>query len=89
MVNQADCDGMCETAALTLLYAGGPVSALIGVFFGGVFFAWPLDVTLWVVVGFLLGRGRGPMRNPPGAALAVLALALAYGLVLSRLVEIA
>jgi hypothetical protein len=73
-----------------LLYAGGPVSAVFGVFTESVVVAWPLDIMLWVVLGFTIARwsearGRGPL----GIALAVLLIALALGLVLSQLVELA
>lgn len=90
MTNQSDCTDSCETLGLTLLYAGGPISAALGVFFGGVWVAWPLEVTLWVILGFLSARwaesrGRGVL----GVALVILILALIYGLVLSQFVEIA
>ena len=90
LTNQADCSGGCETLALTLLYAGGPISAALGVVFGGVWLAWPLEVTLWVALGFLAARwadrrGRGVL----GVALIMILIALAYGLVLSLFVEIA
>jgi len=88
--NQSDCTGACETLGLTLLYAGGPISAALGVFFGGVWVAWPLEVTLWVTLGFLSAkwaekRGRGVL----GVALIIVIVALIYGLVLSQFVEIA
>ena len=88
--NQTDCTGACETLGLTLLYAGGPISAALGVAFGGLWLAWPLEVTLWVIVGFLSARwaerrGRGVL----GVALVILIVALVYGLVLSQFVEIA
>lgn len=85
-----DCQGVCEATALTLLYAGGPLSALLGVVFGGVWLAWPLEVTLWVVIGFLTARvaARRSVRVL-AAAMVVLAVALVYGLVLSSLVELA
>lgn len=84
------CEGLCETAALTMLYAGGPISAAFGVFFGGVVVAWPLEVTLWVVLGFASARwaerrGRGVL----GVDLVLVAIALVYGLVLSQFVELA
>jgi hypothetical protein len=90
LTNQTDCTGACETLGLTLLYAGGPISAALGVIFGGVWVAWPLEVTLWVVLGFLTARwaeqrGRGVL----GVALVILIIALIYGLVLSQFVEIA
>ena len=89
-VNDTACDGWCETFGLTLLYAGLPVSAAIGVGFGDLVLAWPLDITFWVVLGFLLARysdNRG--RAVLGVALLGILLALAYGLVLSWFVEIA
>ncbi len=84
------CEGGCETAALTLLYAGGPIGGAMGVIFEGVFVVWPLEITLWVVIGFLLARradrtGTGVLR----LSLIVVLSALIYGLVLSRMVEIA
>lgn len=87
--NQGSCSGACETTALTALYAGGPLSAVLGVAFGGVWLAWPLDVTLWVVIGFAAARfadrrRTGVMRP----VLIIVAVALAYGLVLSQFVEI-
>lgn len=90
LVNDVGCEAGCENLAVTLLYAGLPVSAAIGVSFGDLLLAWPLDITFWVVVGFLLARftdNRG--RNVLGAVLIVVVLALGYGLVLSLFVEIA
>lgn len=90
LVTQETCTGLCETLGLTALYAGGPVSAAVGVLTDSLLVAWPLDVTLWVVLGFSVARwaqnhGRGVM----GVALIVLILALGYGLALSLLVEVA
>ena len=89
LTGRPDCVGVCETAGLTLLYAGGPVSALFSVVFGGVFVAWPLEVTLWVVLGFV-SAGVADRRQIPvsGVALMVVVAALIYGLVLSQFVEI-
>jgi hypothetical protein len=89
-VNRDVCTGVCETLGLTLLYAGGPVSALIGIFTDSVIVAWPLDLILWVVLGFGVARfaqNRG--IKPWGPLLVLLAFFLAYGLVLSQLVELA
>ncbi len=90
LANSDSCEGLCQTLGLTLLYAGGPLSALLGVVFGGLWVAWPLDVTLWVVAGFTAAnwaerRSRGVL----GVVLAILILVLLYGLVLSQFVEIA
>lgn len=90
LTNSDTCEGVCQTLALTLLYAGGPISAAIGVFFGGVWVAWPLEITLWVVVGFLFARwAERRSRGVLGVALVIILLALIYGLVLSQFVEIA
>lgn len=89
-MNDTTCRGICETLGFTLLYAGLPVSAVLGVVFGELVVAWPLDMTLWVVIGFLLARftdNRG--RSVLGAVLVAELVALGYGLVLSRFVEIA
>ena len=90
LVNQNSCKGLCETVGLTALYAGGPVSAAFGILTDSVVVAWPLDVTLWVVLGFTSARWAGNHDKPPLAvAMVVLAIALAYGLVLSQFVELA
>ena len=88
--NGDSCDGACQTMALTLLYAGGPLSAAMGGFFGGVWVAWPLEVTLWVVVGFASARWTERRRKGVlGVALVIILVSLAYGLVLSQFVELA
>jgi hypothetical protein len=90
LVNDPGCVGLCQDLGFTLLYAGIPISAVFGVVFGDLVVAWPLDITLWVVTGFLLARHadhRG--RNVLGLALLAVIVALLYGLVLSRFVEIA
>ncbi len=84
------CTGACETAALTLLYAGGPIGAIVCVIFEGLYLLWPLEITLWVVIGFLIARradrtGSGVL----GPSLVVVVVAIAFGLVLSSLVEMA
>ena len=89
LINRDQCSGACEIVGLTVLYAGGPVSALVGIFTDTVVVAWPLDVTLWVVLGFGLARWAGNRdRRPLGPALVVLILFVAYGLVLSQFVEL-
>ncbi len=90
LVNGESCEGLCQTLGLTLLYAGGPLSAVLGVAFGGLWLAWPLDVTLWVVLGFASARwAERRSRGVIGVALVLILLALIYGLVLSQFVEIA
>jgi hypothetical protein len=89
MINRAVCEGLCETLGLTLLYAGGPISALMGIFTDSVIVAWPLDVILWVVLGFGVARFAVNRHIQPWGPLVILLLFfLAYGLVLSQLVEL-
>jgi hypothetical protein len=90
LINREVCVGLCETLGLTLLYAGGPISAVIGVFSDHVIVAWPLDITLWVVLGFGVARfsaSRG--TRPLGPSLAIVVFFLLFGLVLSQFVELA
>lgn len=89
LINREVCVGLCETLGLTLLYAGGPISAVIGVFSDHVIVAWPLDITLWVVLGFGVARlsaNRG--TRPLGPSLAIVVFFLLFGLVLSQFVEL-
>jgi hypothetical protein len=89
-IGRDSCAGTCETVGLTLLYAGGPVSALIGIFTDSVIVAWPLDIMLWVVLGFGVARFAQNRRiRPWGPLFVLLGFFLAYGLVLSQLVELA
>lgn len=89
LVNQEACSGTCEFVGLTMLYAGGPVSALIGVLTDTVVVAWPLEVMLWVILGFTAARwGARRDRSTWSFAIGVLALAVVYGLALSQLVEL-
>lgn len=90
LVNGDSCQGLCETAGLTALYAGGPLSAVFGVFTDSLVIAWPLDTTLWVVAGFWAARiaaRRGTAVMP--FAVLFIGVSLAYGLVLSQFVELA
>lgn len=88
-INRDSCTGLCETAGLTALYAGGPVSGILGVAWGGVHLAWPLDVTFWVVLGFGAARWSSPRGKSPWAVGVVLIIAaLVMGLVLSQFVEL-
>lgn len=90
LVNDPSCDTGCQTLALTLLYAGLPVSAVFGVFFGELVVAWPLDVTFWVLTAFFVARLADRRdRSVMGAVVITVVIALVYGLVLSTLVEIA
>ncbi|HEY5891489.1 MAG TPA: hypothetical protein VIW94_12435 [Acidimicrobiia bacterium] len=90
LINQETCSGSCEFLGLALLYTGGPISALIGVVTGSVIVAWPLDVMLWVVLGFWCARiGATRNRSSLMYAISILGIAVVYGLVLSQFVELA
>lgn len=90
LINDPTCTGSCDTLAVTFLYAGLPISAVFGVFFGDLVVAWPLDITFWVLIGFGIARLSGRRdRRVLGSILLTILLALAYGLVLSQFVEIA
>ena len=65
MINGDSCTGWCETLGLTALYAGGPVSAIFGVFTDSIVAAWPLDIT--------------SARSPPSSAAIVCSTARTVG----------
>lgn len=89
LVNQESCTAFCEFAGLALLYAGGPISALIGVFSDSVIVAWPLEIMLWVVLGFTAARwGASPARSTWAFVVSILTIAIIYGLILSQFVEL-
>ncbi len=90
LVNQDSCTGTCEFAGLAMLYTGGPISALIGFLTDSVIVAWPLEVMLWVVLGFTAARwGAAKGRSTWAFVLMTLVIAMAYGLILSQFVELA
>lgn len=51
-------------AGLISFYAGAPVSAIFGVIGGGLVLAWPLDLTVIMVIGYLLGGAAGRRERP-------------------------
>jgi hypothetical protein len=91
LVTSPDCLDACRVASETILFAATPISAIFNMVFGGdLVVAWPLEITFWVVVGFLLARyADNRQRSVLGPVIVVLGLALVYGLVLSTQVEIA
>jgi hypothetical protein len=90
LISNEACTGACERLGLTLLYAGGPVSAVFGVVGGQVVVAWPVDIALWIllaVVAVRVAERRG--TSPPATAAVILGAAIAFGFALSFLVEVA
>ncbi len=81
------CTGVCGTVGFTLLYAGGPISAIFGVLTGALVAAWPLDLVLWITLGFVFARIAGDdLRRIVLFAAASETAALVYGFALSFLV---
>jgi hypothetical protein len=90
LINQSTCDGICEFAGLAILYAGGPIGGLIGFFTDSVVLAWPLEIMLWVVLGFWAAKkGAARDRSTWAYVVSILLIALVYGVALSRFVELA
>jgi hypothetical protein len=90
-----NCVDGCERLGFILAFAGAPVSGLltaVGAMTapdGTLAVAYPLDVTVWLLLGGLLTRvGGAALQARWWRWLGVLvALALVYGLLLSLLVE--
>ena len=54
LTQSSSCTGSCEWLSLTLLFAGGPVSAIFTVIGGtDVVIGWPVDIIAWVMIGVL------------------------------------
>lgn len=85
-----ECRRACETIGLTVLYAGGPVSALFGVIGGAVVVAWPVDVITWIMLSVFVVR-TAERREIPALRVAavVVGAALVYGFILQFFVELA
>lgn len=89
LVNQETCTGPCEFAGLAMLYAGGPISGLMGFLTDSVIIAWPLEVMLWVVLGFSAARwGAVKERSTGTYVITILTISAIYGLILSQFVEL-
>ncbi|MEX1037891.1 MAG: hypothetical protein WDZ96_03435 [Acidimicrobiia bacterium] len=90
LVSQQGCEGLCEQVGLALLYAGGPIGAIIGFFTDTTVLPWPLEIMLWVVLGFWAARkGAAPGRSTWAYVISILGIALIFGVVLSNFVELA
>lgn len=88
LISNEGCTGYCEVAGLALYAAGGPVSGLFAALAGGLVLAWPVDITLWVVLGFAavrLSSARSiPLKRVAGW---ILAGAVMWGAFISSLLE--
>lgn len=80
---------LVREGGLWLFYAAAPMSAVFGVIGGGLPVAWPLDAGLWLVVGLGAASWSGRIGRPLWTVVAgVAVVALAYGWMMSRLVEV-
>lgn len=48
--------GLEQRLAYPFLFAGGPVTGLVTSVGGDLAFSWPLDLTVWTVLGFFVAR---------------------------------
>lgn len=84
-----ECTGTCVSAGLAMFYAGAPASALFGAIGGGIPIAWPLDAGVWISLGITVSAWSARLRRPVWHVVAAfLVLALVYGTVVSRFVEV-
>lgn len=88
LVSNESCTGICEVAGLALYAAGGPVSGLFAALAGGLVLAWPVDITVWVVLAFAAVR-LSSNRSIPVTRVGgwILAGAAMWGVFVSSLLE--
>ena len=79
--------GLDQRLSYPFLFAGGPVTGLLTSLGGDLAFSWPLDLTVWTVLGFFVARyADEPARYRFMVGL-VIAAALILGLATGLLVE--
>lgn len=82
------CSGPCETLGFALYAAGLPVSGAFAAVAGELPIAWPLDVTVWLIVSAAASRVAERLQlSIVAVAVRVVLLALAYGFVASLFIE--
>lgn len=82
------CTGICETAGFTLYAAGLPASAIFAVIAGDLPVAWPLDITLWLIISAGASRFSERRRlSVNTVAFRVIVIALVYGFIASLFIE--
>ena len=79
--------GLDERLAYPFLFAGGPVTGLVTSIGGDLAFAWPLDLTMWTVLGFFVARYADQPQRYRFAIGAVMMAALVFGTATGLLVE--
>ena len=79
--------GLDQRLAYPFLFAGGPVTGLVTSIGGDLAFSWPLDLTVWVVLGFGVARYADQPSRYRFAVGAVIVAALVLGVGTGLLVE--
>lgn len=88
LISNQSCVGLCESAGLALYGAGGPVSGLFAALAGGLVLAWPVDITLWIVLAFGAIKLSGARDVPPRrVAVWILSAAILWGVFVASLLE--
>jgi hypothetical protein len=78
-----------ETVGLALYAAGAPVSGVFAAIAGDLPLTLYLDVLVWVLAGAAVTKLAERGRRLPKLLLAVIGAALAFGFVISTLIELA
>jgi hypothetical protein len=79
--------GLDQQLAYPFLFAGGPVTGLVTSIGGDLAFSWPLDLTVWTVLGFFVARYADRPARFRFAIGAVILGALILGTATGLLVE--
>lgn len=79
--------GLDQRVSYPFLFAGGPVTGLLTGIGGDLAFSWPLDLTVWVVAGFLVARSADDPRRYRFLVGAVIVAALVLGTGTGLLIE--
>ncbi len=79
--------GLDQQVAYPFLFAGGPVTGLVTSIGGDLAFSWPLDLTVWTVLGFFVARYAEQPQKYRFAIGAVILAALILGVGTGLLVE--
>jgi hypothetical protein len=79
--------GLDQQLAYPFLFAGGPVTGLVTSIGGDLAFSWPLDLTVWTVLGFFAARYADQPKKYRFAIGAAIMAALVLGTATGLLVE--
>jgi hypothetical protein len=79
--------GLDEQLAYPFLFAGGPVTGLVTSVGGDLAFSWPLDLTVWTVLGFFVARYADRPERYRFVIGGVIVVALILGTGMGLLVE--